>query len=110
MPFLASINTGMPRISRTGDRCVTIHPCDPTAPVIARQYSVFANGRAILTKGSRVGPHNYKPGLTCVLHKKQVLNNSSRTVFAEGIGVGRKGDRADGKGFMAGASRNVIAG
>ena len=110
MLFLASINTGMPRISRNGDRCVTIHPCDPTAPVIARQYSVFANGRAILTKGSRVGRHFHKPGLTCVLHKNQVLNASSRTVFAEGIGVGRRGDRADGKGFMAGASKNVIAG
>ncbi len=100
----------MPRVSRNKDRCITKHKCDPTAPVIARQYSVFANGKAILTRGSRVGRHFYKPGLVCVLHANQILNASSQTVFAEGIGVGRKGDRADGKGFMKGASQDVIAG
>ena len=100
----------MPKVSRNGDRCVTIHPCDPTAPVIARQYSVFANGKPILTKGSKVARHFYKPGIVCVLHKNQVLNASSRTVFAEGIGVGRRGDRADTKGRMKGASEDVLAG
>ncbi len=107
---MASINTGMPRVSRNRDLCVTRHPCNPTAPVIAKQYSVFANGKPILTKGSKVARHNWKPGLVCQAHLNQVLNASSRTVFAEGIGVGRKGDRADTKGAMKGASQDVLAG
>ena len=99
----------MPRISRNRDRCVTRHPCSPTAPVFARQYSVFANGKAVLTLGSRVAPHTILKGIKCIPHVNQKLNGSSRKVFAEGRGVGRKGDRADGKGMMKGASGDVIA-
>ena len=100
----------MPRISRQGDRCRTGHLCSKSAPVNASQFSVFANGKAVLTLGSRVAPHTILKGIKCIPHVNQKLNGSSRKVFAEGRGVGRKGDRADGKGMMKGASGDVIAG
>jgi len=86
---LASINTAMPRISRHRDKCRTGHSCDTTAPVLCSQFTVFANGKPILHKAN--------------------LTGSSRTVFVKGIGVGRKGDRAD-RGAMTGASFDVFAG
>ena len=111
---MASINTVMPRISRHRDRCKTGHTCSRTAPVLASQYSVFANGKQILVKGNRVAPHLIKnPAFPpspppCIPHPAK-LTGSSRTVFVRGIGVGRKGDKAD-FGEMLGASGNVFAG
>ena len=98
----------MPRISRHRDRAITGHLCSKTAPVLAKQRSVFANGRAILTRGDRLAPHFIKKGFFCVPHPAK-LKGSSRKVFAEGIGVGRRGDRAD-FGRMSGASFTVFAG
>ncbi len=98
----------MPRISRHGDRCKTGHLCSRTAPVLASQRSVFANGRRILVRGNRVKPHKIRRGIRCIPHKAK-LSGSSRSVFVQGIGVGRKGDRAD-FGAMIGASLNVSAG
>ena len=98
----------MPRVSRNRDRCRTGHLCSRTAPVIAKQGSVFANSKALLTRGSRVAPHLIKKGIYCVPHAAK-MTGSSRSVFAEGIGVGRRGDRAD-RGAMTGASQNVFAG
>ena len=105
---MVSINTGMPRISRHRDRCRTGHLCSATAPVLASQSTVFANGKAILVRGDRVAPHKIKIGLRCLPHVAK-LTGSSRTVYVQGIGVGRRGDRAD-KGAMTGASPNVSAG
>jgi len=79
--------------------------------VNASQYSVFANGKPILVKGNRVAPHFIlKPGTPpkCIPHKAK-LSGSSRSVFVKGIGVGRRGDRAD-RGAMTGASFDVFAG
>ncbi len=108
---MASINTVMPAISRHKDRCRTGHKCSTTAPVNASQFSVFANGKPLLKRGDRVAPHFIpKPGIPprCIGHKA-VLAGSSRTVVVKGIGVGRRGDKAD-FGAMIGASRNVFAG
>ena len=101
----------MPRISRHRDRCRTGHGCDRTAPVLCSQFTVFANGKPLLKKGDRVAPHlikNPAPPPKCIPHKAN-LTGSSRTVFVKGIGVGRRGDRAD-FGAMAGASFDVFAG
>tara|TARA_B110000858_G_scaffold51471_1_gene59632 strand:- start:84 stop:398 length:315 start_codon:yes stop_codon:yes gene_type:complete len=104
----------MPRISRHRDRCRTGHLCDKTAPVLASQYSVYANGKQILVRGNRVAPHvlpnpAYPPKKPkCIPHKAK-LTGSSSTVFVQGIGVGRKGDKAD-MGAMLGASPDVFAG
>ncbi len=98
----------MPRISRNKDRCRTGHLCSTSAPVNASQSSVFANGKPILVRGDRVARHFIKFGLKCIGHRAK-LTGSSRSVFVRGIGVGRKGDRAD-FGSMTGASGNVFAG
>jgi len=44
----------------------------------------------------------------CIPHTAK-LTGSSRTVFVKGIGVGRRGDKADW-GAMIGASFDVFAG
>ena len=100
----------MPKISRNRDRCKTGHLCSTTAPVLARQSTVFANGKAILVRGDRVAPHKILvfPPKRCIPHAAK-LSGSSRSVFVQGIGVGRRGDKAD-KGSMTGASPNVSAG
>jgi len=104
----------MPRISRHRDKCRTGHGCDTTAPVLASQFTVFAEGKPILVRGNRVAPHVIKnPSFPpspppCIPHKAN-LRGSSRSVFVRGIGVGRRGDRAD-KGAMVGAARTVHAG
>ena len=111
---MASINTAMPRISRHRDKCRTGHLCDTTAPVLCSQFTVFANGKPILVRGNRVAPHvipnpAYPPKPPkCIPHKAN-LTGSSSTVFVKGIGVGRRGDRAD-SGAMTGASFDVFAG
>ena len=69
---------------------------------------MFANGKPILVRGDRVARHFIKFGLKCIAHRAR-LTGSSRSVFIKGIGVGRKGDRAD-FGSMTGASGNVFAG
>ena len=109
---MASINTGMPRISRNQDKCMTGHTCTGLSPVRATQFTVFANNKPILRLGDPVKPHTIlrpvpKPP-KCVIHRAKV-KGSSRTVFVRGIGVARKGDRAD-KGAMAQASFDVVAG
>ncbi len=108
---MSAINTVMPAISRHRDKCRTGHACSTTAPVLCSQFTVFANGKPILVRGNRVAPHTILvpgPPLKCVGHKAR-LTGSSKTVFVKGIGVGRRGDRAD-RGAMIGASRNVFAG
>lgn len=105
---MASINTVMPAISRHKDRCRTGHKCSSTAPVNASQYSVFANGKPILVRGDRLATHFILFGFKCVKHPAK-LSGSSSSVFIKGIGVGRRGDRAD-FGAMTGASSNVFAG
>ena len=109
---MTSINTVMPRISRHRDRCRTGHSCTASAPVLASQRSVYANGKRILVRGDKVKPHTIlktaggRP--RCITHGAK-LTGSSRGVFVQGIGVGRKGDRAD-RGAMVGASFDVFAG
>ena len=49
------------------------------------------------------------PSFQMLSTRKAKLTGSSRTVFVKGIGVGRRGDRAD-FGAMTGASQNVFAG
>ena len=98
----------MPRISRDRDRCRTGHACTGSAPVIATQRSVFANGKPLLRRGDPVAPHTILIGRFCVGHRAKV-NRGSRSVFAKGIPVARRGDSTD-FGAMVGASFNVNAG
>ena len=99
----------MPAISRHRDKCRTGHSCHTHAPVNASRETVFANGKNVLVRGDRVAPHTILDISipACVLHPAK-LRGSSRDVFAENIGIGRRGDRAD-FGRMVQASPNVFA-
>ncbi len=100
----------MPAVSRNKDRCRTGHRCTGSAPVRASQFNVFANGKALLRRGDQVKPHTILvPGVPpkCLRHGASV-KGGSRKVFVKGVGVARRGDRAD-KGSMTGASQNVFA-
>ena len=98
----------MPPISRNNDLANTGHDCSRVAPVRASQRTVFANGKPLLRKGDPVVPHTILVGIKCLVHGAKV-NKASTTVFAESIGVARRGDSTD-KGAMTGASEDVVAG
>jgi uncharacterized Zn-binding protein involved in type VI secretion len=78
------------------------------APVVARPSRVFINGIRVARQGDLLKPHTIKRGDRCIGHNANV-NRGSRTVFAHGIPIARKGDSAD-KGAMAQGSPNVFAG
>jgi|TARA_R110001592_G_scaffold6599_1_gene35597 uncharacterized Zn-binding protein involved in type VI secretion len=101
----------MPGISRNNDLAATGHGCSPVAGCIATARTVFINGRRVLRPGDPLKPHfipKLKPPPLCIPHAAMV-NRGSRSVFAEGKRVARRGDSAD-FGAMIGASRNVFAG
>jgi len=98
----------MPQVSRNGDLCFTNHACDPVAPVMATQFTVFINGIPSLKQSDPVAPHFYKPGIVCVPHISFV-NRGSSSVFVRGIPIARVGDSTDFGGLFRG-SNNVFAG
>jgi len=102
----------MPAISRhLRDKAKTGHPCKTRAPVIATQFTVFANGIPMNRLGDQLKPHTIlvpcEDGLCCKMHGASV-KRGSRSVFAQGGPVARAGDRAD-KGSCTSTS-NVFAG
>jgi uncharacterized Zn-binding protein involved in type VI secretion len=105
----------MPAVSRHRDKCATGHKCDTTAPVLASQFQVHAEGKPILRNGDRVAPHVIKnPSFPpspppCIPHPNQKLTGGSRSVFVNGRPIGRRGDRAD-FGKMIQAASTVFAG
>ena len=89
----------MPAISRhLRDKAKTGHPCKTRAPVIATQFTVFANGIAINRMGDELEPHTIlvpcPDGLCCETHDASVTGGSS-SVLIQGVPVARAGDRAD---------------
>ena len=102
----------MPAISRQDDKASTGHTCSSTAGVDASQFSVFANGRAVVRPGDRLQPHTIKECFGdkcfCVPHSAKV-NSGSGSVFAQGRPVARSDDSAD-QGSMLRGSPNVFAG
>ena len=102
----------MPAISRhLRDKAKTGHPCTTRAPVIATQFTVFANGVPMNRLGDKLKPHTIlvpcTDGLCCEVHGANV-KGGSRSVFAQGVPVARAGDKAD-KGSCTSTS-NVFAG
>ena len=102
----------MPAISRNRiDKAKTGHPCTARAPVIATQFTVFANGIAMNRLGDDLVPHTIlvpcRKGMCCKTHGAAVVQGS-RSVFAQGVPVARAGDKAD-QGSCTSRS-NVFAG
>ena len=102
----------MPAISRDRrDLAKTGHPCTKFIGCIATVGTVYANGSKVLRPGDPLLPHTIlvcAPKCRCVKHPA-VVWGSSRTVFAEGKPVSRRGDGAD-MGSMIQGSGDVFAG
>lgn len=98
----------MPQLSRGGDLASTGHTCTSVIPVVATQFTVFANGISVARQGDPVVPHTIKIGLDCIPHPAKI-NAGSSSVFAQGVPVARVGDSTD-KGAMIQGAPNVFAG
>jgi len=102
----------MPAISRhLIDKAKTGHPCTTSAPVIASQFTVFANGSPMNRQGDALRRHTIlvpcEDTVCCKMHGAKVFGGS-RSVFVAGVPVARAGDSAD-KGACRSGS-NVFAG
>ena len=103
----------MPAISRDRiDLASTGHLCSTKAGCKATAGSVYINGIRVLRPGDKLLPHTIlvckNKKCYCVNHPAKI-NRGSRTVFAEGKPVARRGDSAD-RGKMLRGSLNVFAG
>ena len=101
---MPAISRDLRDLAKTGHGCTTVIGCKAT------QRSVLANGSAVLRPGDPLLPHTIPVccPLRCVGHPAKV-NTGSRTVFAEGRPVARRGDSADFGALIQG-SQNVFAG
>jgi len=98
----------MPQVSRHSDIAATGHRCTPKVPVIATQFTVFANGTPVARMADPTQSHTIRRGDECKGHDAQI-NIGSGTVFAEGIPMARVGDSTDAGAMIMGAP-NVFAG
>ena len=78
----------MPAVARLGDREAT-HCSGPRRAGHVR--TVFANGKPLSCAGHSNTTHLRPAGRRCVNHTAS-LRGGSRTVFAEGLRLGRVGD------------------
>ena len=100
----------MPAISRNRrDLARTGHACTTVIGTRASQFSVFANGSAIVRPGDSLLPHTILVccPARCVGHRAKIKRGSPN-VFVQGIPVARVGDGAD-MGRMIQGSPNVFA-
>jgi len=98
----------MPGVCRNFDLGTTGHGCTTVVPVLATQFTVFVNGRAMLKKFDPAIPHKILVGKKCVGHSA-VINNGAPSVFVKGTPVARITDSMD-RGAMITGSSNVFAG
>ena len=88
---MASINTVMPAVARKNDQERGPKHC--TQPKRQGAFgTVFANGIAMSGYGHKNNSHLKRVGSLCKFHSFGLIT-ASFTVFAEGIRIGRVGDR-----------------
>ena len=95
----------MPAITRKGDADVT-HCSTPVRE--AHSPNVYANGIPISRQGD-VNNSHLLPGAPCPSHQAPIAVGST-TVFINGKGCGRIGDRISGCTSVAEGSSNCFAG
>ena len=88
---MIAINTGMPAVARKGDR-ERVHCSGPKRKGSFR--SVFANGIPMSGRGHMNTPHLLPCAcpVCCCVHTAPLIGGSPN-VIAEGINIGRVGDR-----------------
>ena len=97
----------MPAVARKGDQERGPRHC--TQPKRQGAFgTVFANGIPMSGFGHKNNDHLKRRGLLCFIHSKTLIT-ASFTVFAEGIRIGRVGDRTRCSKVVRG-SPNVFAG
>jgi uncharacterized Zn-binding protein involved in type VI secretion len=79
----------MPAVARLGDREAT--HCSPPAR-LGHVRSVFANSKPLSCAGHLNTPHKKPCGPRCCNHQAPLIGGS-RSVFAEGLRLGRVGDK-----------------
>jgi uncharacterized Zn-binding protein involved in type VI secretion len=79
----------MPAVARVGDLEAT--HCSPPARM-GHVRSVFANGKPLSCAGHLNTPHKKPCGPKCCNHQAPLIGGS-RSVFAEGMRLGRVGDK-----------------
>jgi len=103
----------MPSVCVHKSLAATGHKCDKVKPIIATAFSVRVGGKKIGRMLDKLMPHMIQclpcPKCCCKPHKA-IVNRGSRSVFAEGIPVARKGDSADMGAMITGNFNNVFAG
>ena len=104
----------MPSVCRHKSLARTGHKCDVVVPIIATARSVRVGGIRIGRMLDKLMPHVIPcapcPKKCCCKPHKAIVNRGSRSVFAEGIPVARKGDSADMGAMITGNFNNVFAG
>ena len=103
----------MPSVCVHKSLAKTGHKCDMVVPIIATAFSVRVGGKKIGRMLDKLMPHVIPclpcPGCCCKPHKA-IVNRGSRSVFAEGRPVARKGDSADFGAMITGNFNGVFAG
>jgi len=103
----------MPSVCVHKSLAATGHKCDKVKPIIATAFSVRVGGKKIGRMLDKLMPHMIQclpcPKCCCKPHKA-IVNRGSRSVFAEGRPVARKGDSADFGAMITGNFNNVFAG
>jgi len=103
----------MPSVCVHKSLAATGHKCDKVKPIIATAFSVRVGGKKIGRMLDKLMPHMIQclpcPKCCCKPHKA-IVNRGSRSVFAEGRPVARKGDSADVGAMITGNFNNVFAG
>ena len=103
----------MPGVARLGDKGTTGHSCSRVAPISTRQYTVFANGKALSHKTAPIGKHLWKvcypppTGCVCENHRSTV-KQGSLNVFVTGLEVASLGAKMDIKGKIFQSSYDVF--
>ena len=104
----------MPSVCRHKSLARTGHKCDVVVPIIATARSVRVGGIRIGRMLDKLMPLVIPcapcPKKCCCKPHKAIVNRGSRSVFAEGIPVARKGDSADMGAMITGNFNNVFAG
>ena len=101
----------MPKVARGAsvDSVTTNHGCTGSTTTNGKSTTVFVNGTGVHLKTDNTVSHPFPPEPPCAPHAPTIATGST-TVFANNLGVARKGDGYTASDVVASGSANVFAG
>ena len=101
----------MPEVARGNsvDSVTTNHGCIGSTTTSGMSGDVIINGTGVHRKTDATVSHAYPPEPPCAPHTPTIATGST-TVFANNLGVARKGDDYTASDVVASGSANVFAG